>query len=268
MKQQDVTFKSEVTTTVIQEPTVFVSQTEQRQVTTPVSVVSEKVRSLWTSWRRQRRHRINVALPVLQEFLISAFEGKVIQEIELRIMSITYRELVTEDRELMVTAAEGEAEQPAFDTPVKNYRIMEGMGVTFHCKMSGRPLPKVELLREQLGKNQLQLRLNRKDRRTELGVQMSSTRSLGSKTASASAPVTGTRWGLCQMGGPASAWLRFCRKTRVCTRPLPLMSRATLSALGSSTWSRLAFSCLRDTHPSQQCRGSGEDHGSTRENIL
>lgn len=152
MKQQDVTFKSEVTTTVIQEPTVFVSQTEQRQVTTPVSVVSEKVRSLWTSWRRQRRHRINVALPVLQEFLISAFEGKIIQEIELRIMSITYRELVTEDRELMVTAAEGEAEQPAFDTPVKNYRIMEGMGVTFHCKMSGRPLPKVELLRKTVRK--------------------------------------------------------------------------------------------------------------------
>lgn len=49
MKQHDVTFKSEVTTTVIQEPSVFVSHTEQRQVTTPISVVSEKVPSLWTS---------------------------------------------------------------------------------------------------------------------------------------------------------------------------------------------------------------------------
>lgn len=148
MKQHDVTFKSEVTTTVIQEPsqTVFVSPTEQRQVTTSIGVVSEKVRSPRTSRRSERRLGVNVALPVLQEFLISAFEGKVIQEIELRIMSITYRELVTEDRELMVTAAEGEAEQPAFDTPVKNYRIMEGMGVTFHCKMSGRPPPKVEML--------------------------------------------------------------------------------------------------------------------------
>lgn len=152
MKQHDVTFKSEVTTTVIQEPSVFVSHTEQRQVTTPISVVSEKVPSLWTSWRLERRHWINAALPVLQEFLISAFEGKIIQEIELRIMSITYRELVTEDRELMVTAAEGEAEQPAFDTPVKNYRIMEGMGVTFHCKMSGRPLPKVEMLKKTVTK--------------------------------------------------------------------------------------------------------------------
>lgn len=80
---------------------------------------------------------------LLQEFLISAFEERIIQEIELRIMRITYRELVTEDRELMVTAADDEAVQPAFETPVKNYRIMEGMGVTFHCKMAGNPLPKV-----------------------------------------------------------------------------------------------------------------------------
>lgn len=58
-------------------------------------------------------------------------------------MRITYRELVTEDGEMMVTVAEQEAVQPAFNTPVKNYRIMEGMGVTFHCKMAGNPLPKV-----------------------------------------------------------------------------------------------------------------------------
>lgn len=58
-------------------------------------------------------------------------------------MRITYQEIVTEDGELMVTAGEHEAVQPTFATPVKNYRIMEGMGVTFHCKMSGIPLPKV-----------------------------------------------------------------------------------------------------------------------------
>ena len=58
-------------------------------------------------------------------------------------MTITYQHIVTEDGELMVTAAEYEALQPGFATPVKNYRIMEGMGVTFHCKMEGIPLPKV-----------------------------------------------------------------------------------------------------------------------------
>lgn len=50
MKQHDVTFKTEVITTVIREPSVIVSQMEQKQITTPVSVVSEKVRSLRTSW--------------------------------------------------------------------------------------------------------------------------------------------------------------------------------------------------------------------------
>ncbi|KAM6978117.1 LOW QUALITY PROTEIN: titin-like [Tautogolabrus adspersus] len=121
MKQQDVTYKTEVTTTVVQEPSVVVSQyeLEQRRVTTPMSFVSET------------------------EFLISAFEERIIQEIELRIMRITYSELVIEDGEMMVTVAEEAALQPAFDTPVKNYRIMEGMGVTFHCKMVGNPLPKI-----------------------------------------------------------------------------------------------------------------------------
>ncbi|CAB1414348.1 unnamed protein product [Pleuronectes platessa] len=121
MKQLDVTYKTEVTTTVVQEPSVVVSQyeMEQRRVTTPMSFVSET------------------------EFLVSAFEERIIHEIELRIMRITYSELVTEDGEMMVTVEEEEAMLPAFDTPVKNYRIVEAMGVTFHCKMAGKPLPKI-----------------------------------------------------------------------------------------------------------------------------
>uniref|UniRef100_A0AAQ6IN08 Ig-like domain-containing protein n=1 Tax=Anabas testudineus TaxID=64144 RepID=A0AAQ6IN08_ANATE len=67
-------------------------------------------------------HSSYLMLQNLQEFLISAFEERIIQEIEL---------------------PDDEVVQPAFDTPVKNYRIMEGMGVTFHCKMAGNPLPKI-----------------------------------------------------------------------------------------------------------------------------
>ncbi|KPP62447.1 titin a-like, partial [Scleropages formosus] len=79
-----------------------------------------------------------------QEFQISAFEERIIREIELRILKITYQVLVTEDGEEMVmSVAEHEAVEPVFDTPVKNYRILEGMGVTFHCKVSGNPLPKI-----------------------------------------------------------------------------------------------------------------------------
>uniref|UniRef100_A0A3P8UGZ8 Ig-like domain-containing protein n=2 Tax=Cynoglossus semilaevis TaxID=244447 RepID=A0A3P8UGZ8_CYNSE len=56
---------------------------------------------------------------------------------------ITYSQLLAEDGEEMVTVAEHEAVQSAFETPVKNYRIVDGMGVTFHCKMAGKPLPKI-----------------------------------------------------------------------------------------------------------------------------
>lgn len=79
-----------------------------------------------------------------KEFQISAFEQRIIQEIEIHILKITYQQIVTEDgEEMVINVAEHEATQPSFDTPVKNYRILEGMGVTFHCKMAGTPLPKV-----------------------------------------------------------------------------------------------------------------------------
>uniref|UniRef100_A0A3Q2ZH84 Ig-like domain-containing protein n=1 Tax=Hippocampus comes TaxID=109280 RepID=A0A3Q2ZH84_HIPCM len=77
------------------------------------------------------------------EFLISAFEERIIQEIEIRILRITYAELLREDGEQMVSAPDGEAMAPTFDTLVKNYRIAEGMGVTFHCRIAGAPLPKM-----------------------------------------------------------------------------------------------------------------------------
>lgn len=79
----------------------------------------------------------------LQEFHLSIHEQKILQEIEFIIMKITYKEIVTEDGELMVTASPSEAVQPNFETAVKSYRIREGMSVTFHCRMAGVPLPKV-----------------------------------------------------------------------------------------------------------------------------
>lgn len=82
----------------------------------------------------------------MQELLVSTFEERIIQEVELRIMRISYTELMMEDREQVTTevVVEGSGVPPAFDTPLKNYRIVEGMGVTFHCRMIGTPLPKVK----------------------------------------------------------------------------------------------------------------------------
>lgn len=45
---------------------------------------------------------------------------------------------------MTVDISESEAVEAGFELRIKNYRILEGMGVTFHCKMSGYPLPKVK----------------------------------------------------------------------------------------------------------------------------
>ncbi|XP_004634770.1 titin isoform X12 [Octodon degus] len=80
-----------------------------------------------------------------QEFHISSFEERLIKEIEYRIIKTTLEELLEEDGEerMAVDISESEAIESGFDLRIKNYRILEGMGVTFHCKMSGYPLPKI-----------------------------------------------------------------------------------------------------------------------------
>ncbi|NXM71581.1 TITIN protein, partial [Serilophus lunatus] len=79
-----------------------------------------------------------------EEFHISSFEERLIKEIELRIIKTTLDELLEEDgEEMMVDISESEAIEAGFDLRLKNYRTFEGTGVTFHCKTSGYPLPKV-----------------------------------------------------------------------------------------------------------------------------
>ena len=170
MKKQEVTFKTEVTT-MVQEPKVgdvppvVVSEygMEQRGMQTQVmqTYVSEQVfRSgvtpchcdvksvmLACCWWLSKYQTVLIVICckcVFQELQISSFEERIIHEIEIRILKITYQEILIEDGEQMVmNVSEQEAVQSSFDTPVKSYRIMEGMGVTFHCKMAGKPLPKV-----------------------------------------------------------------------------------------------------------------------------
>ncbi|XP_074856881.1 titin isoform X4 [Carettochelys insculpta] len=79
-----------------------------------------------------------------QEFHISSFEERLIKEIEYRIIKTTLEELLEEDREEMVVdVPESETIEAGFDIRLKNYRIFEGMAVTFHCTMTGYPLPKI-----------------------------------------------------------------------------------------------------------------------------
>uniref|UniRef100_A0A670XYF3 Ig-like domain-containing protein n=1 Tax=Pseudonaja textilis TaxID=8673 RepID=A0A670XYF3_PSETE len=80
----------------------------------------------------------------LQEFHISSFEERLMKEIEYRIIKITLEELLEEDgEEMVVDIPESETIEAGFELRLKNYRIFEGSGVTFHCKMTGYPLPKI-----------------------------------------------------------------------------------------------------------------------------
>ncbi|KFO86633.1 Titin, partial [Buceros rhinoceros silvestris] len=79
-----------------------------------------------------------------EEFHISSFEERLIKEIELRIIKTTLDELLEEDGDtMMVDISESEAIEAGFDLRLKNYRAFEGTGVTFHCKTTGYPLPKI-----------------------------------------------------------------------------------------------------------------------------
>ncbi|KAG5852575.1 hypothetical protein ANANG_G00063900 [Anguilla anguilla] len=129
MKKYEMTFKTEVTT-MVEEPKV---------ADIPPVVVSEYGKEQIRTTQQIKMIRTFVSE---QEFQISAFEERLIHEIEIRLLKITYQELVTEDGEEMIMT-EQEAVEPTFDTPVKSYRILEGMGVTFHCKVAGTPLPKI-----------------------------------------------------------------------------------------------------------------------------
>ena len=144
-------------------------------------------------------------------------------------MRITYHELVMEDGEEMVTAAEEEAVQPAFDTPVKHYRIMEGMGVTYHCKMTGNPLPKVLsiskliitiVLSSTIVKNKLHKKYILDINQSYFSAFLFE-RLHGTKMESVSTMAAVTRWRFSRMVEPVYVSLWCCLKMRVFTLHLP-----------------------------------------------
>ncbi|XP_052004044.1 titin-like [Xyrauchen texanus] len=132
MKKQDVTYTTEVTTVA-----------QESKVADVPPFVSEYEKVLMQR-RMAQQTRMMQSFISEMEFQISAVEQRMIQEIEIRILKITYQEIVMEDGEEMVmNIAEDEVVGSSFSTPVKSYRILEGMGVIFHCKMEGKPLPKI-----------------------------------------------------------------------------------------------------------------------------
>ncbi|NXA32886.1 TITIN protein, partial [Eudromia elegans] len=138
--QQEMMYQTQVTA-YVQEPKVA-------EVAPPISYGDfEKEYEKEQALIRKKMAKDTVVVRTFvedEEFHISSFEERLIKEIELRIIKTTLDELLEEDgEEMMVDVSESEAVEAGFELRLKNYRAFEGTGVTFHCKMSGYPLPKI-----------------------------------------------------------------------------------------------------------------------------
>ncbi|XP_029377374.1 myopalladin isoform X2 [Echeneis naucrates] len=76
-----------------------------------------------------------------QEYKVSSFEQRLMSEIEFRLERTPVEE--SDDEVQHDDVPTGKCIAPIFDKKLKNFRAMEGVPVTFSCKVVGIPLPKV-----------------------------------------------------------------------------------------------------------------------------
>uniref|UniRef100_A0A672H378 Ig-like domain-containing protein n=1 Tax=Salarias fasciatus TaxID=181472 RepID=A0A672H378_SALFA len=91
------------------------------------------VRSLWLLLRREVFN--------FQEYKVSSFEQRLMSEIEFRLERTPVEE--SDDEVQHDDVPNGKCIAPIFDKKLKNFRAMEGVPVTFSCKIVGIPVPKV-----------------------------------------------------------------------------------------------------------------------------
>uniref|UniRef100_A0A3P8VMS1 Myopalladin n=1 Tax=Cynoglossus semilaevis TaxID=244447 RepID=A0A3P8VMS1_CYNSE len=77
----------------------------------------------------------------LQEYKVSNFEQRLMSEIEFRLERTPVEE--SDDEIQHDDVPSGKCIAPIFDKKLKNYKAMEGVPVTFSCKVLGIPPPKV-----------------------------------------------------------------------------------------------------------------------------
>lgn len=99
--------------------------------------------------------------PVTQEYKVSSFEQRLISEIEFRLERSPVEE--SDDDVQHDEDSSGQGEAPAFDQKLKHYKLFEGMPVTFSCKVTGEPKPKVYWFKDgkQISKRSEHYRISR-----------------------------------------------------------------------------------------------------------
>lgn len=78
---------------------------------------------------------------MIQEYKVSSCEQRLISEIEYRLERSPVDESGDEIHCADVPVENGVA--PVFEMKLKHYKIYEGMPVTFTCRVTGNPKPKV-----------------------------------------------------------------------------------------------------------------------------
>lgn len=155
---------------------------------------------------------------------------------------------------MAVDISESEAIESGFELRVKNYRILEGMGVTFHCKMSGYPLPKVKhkdlsylhaTIKTQISYN-IAILSKFYSYMHEIICRLH-----GTKMASASNMERDTKWTFYKMAEPVCAYPLFFQKMKASILHLPAILKEMRFAQGNCMWSLLHHLVLRLTYPHQ-----------------
>ncbi|NXJ64326.1 MYPN protein, partial [Rostratula benghalensis] len=98
-----------------------------------------------------------------QEYRISSFEQRLMNEIEFRLERTPVDE--SDDEIQHEEIPTGKYIAPIFDKRLKHFRVMEGSPITFTCKIVGIPVPKVYWFKDgkQISKKNKHFKMNREE---------------------------------------------------------------------------------------------------------
>ncbi|XP_072726471.1 myopalladin [Ciconia boyciana] len=124
-----------------------------------------------------------------QEYRISSFEQRLMNEIEFRLERTPVDE--SDDEVQHEEIPTGKYIAPIFDKRLKHFRVMEGSPITFTCKIVGIPVPKVYWFKDgkQISKKNSHFKMNREgDGTCSLHIEASTNDDDGNYTIMAANP--------------------------------------------------------------------------------
>ncbi|KAL4640928.1 myopalladin isoform X2 [Arapaima gigas] len=125
---------------------VVTSQSLQKKVTRPLrSTLDDNIQDSKETVLQDLEKKLKIRQDSVnngqQEYKVSNFEQRLMSEIEFRLERTPVEE--SDDEVQHEEIPTGKCIAPIFDKKLKNFRALEGVPVTFTCKVVGIPIPKV-----------------------------------------------------------------------------------------------------------------------------